>query len=334
MADYADAASLDPEQFVAKYSDGYVDGASDDDDEDDVEEALAAHAGPVDSGSADWKQIITSMNAPSKLKLSGAYLREAQDQKHRMGDLLEGCFSVYKQKNPGDPTGANFYTWLDAMPDYDRVLMVSNVPSSGGHSAALMRGGTGDRNIKPSMVKAFMKGVAYLDKAGRKSYRVTFKAGTAFMKEKDADVELSTAEMSTVFSGKGFGIWVISDKGKLYVGNHIKGMVHHSSFLAGAEVMCGGEMWARNGKILFLSAKSGHYHPGRDNMDWALRVFETCVSNFDEIKVLMWKKSDRKLCMVSPMTFFSSYDWDVWGAISKYEMPRLKAGNFASFPTG
>lgn len=57
-------------------------------------------------------------------------------------------------------------------------------------------------------------------------------------------VPLSTAEMSTVFSGKGIGIWVMSEKGKLYVGNHVKGMIHHSSFLAGANVIGDGRQAA------------------------------------------------------------------------------------------
>ena len=329
---YADAASLGVEEFASKYTYAEeLEASGGSPYEDDVELGMAEHDTAVpEPGSPEWKQLIADLPAAPKLSLGGAYLHEKQDPKHRMGDLLESSFSVYQQKHPEDPAGAHFYTWLDAMPDYERVLLVSNATS--GHSAVLMRGGaTG--NIKPSMVKAFMKGVAYLDKAGRKSRQVHFNAGTAFQDTAEGRNPLSTAEMSTVFSGKGFGIWVISEKGKLYVGNHIKGMVHHSSFLAGASVMCGGEMWARNGKILLLTAKSGHYQPRRENMQWALQALETCVSNFGEIKVMVWKPYQPQVYLVSPATFSSSYDWRPWGNISKDEMTRLRAGNFASFPS-
>ena len=316
----------DPEQFVSAFDNDY------DDDESDVEDELEALAGSP-PGSTDWKRYIGSFPKPASRELGPAYKREAQDPKHRMGDLLEACFHVYERKHPGDPTGVNFYQWLDDMADWDRVMLVS------GHG--LMRDSR-DANVKPSMVKAFMKGVAYLDKAGRKTRRVFFNGGSAFFKAGEAGtgalggavmVPLNTSEMSTVFSGKGFGIWVMSEKGKLYVGNHIKGMLHHSSFLAGANVMCGGEMWARNGKIVFLTAKSGHYNPSIEHLCWALRVLQTCVDNFDSIKVMAWTNASNRLLLVPPQTvLWSANLYTAWGPISAAEGRRLRAGDFASFP--
>lgn len=311
-----------------------VDYVDYDEDESDVEDEMDALAGSP-PGSPDWKRLIASFPRPESRELGPAYKREAQDPKHRMGDLLETCFKAYEQKHPGDPTGVHFYHWLDEMTDWDRLMLVS------GH--ALIRDVSKDQNIKPSMVKAFMKGVAYMDKSARKSHRVFFNGGAAFFKTGEAGTgalggvvmaPLSTAEMSTVFSGKGFGIWVISEKGKLYVGNHVKGLVHHSSFLSGANVMCGGEMWARNGKILLVTAKSGHYNPGTEHLAWALRVLETCVDNFDHIKVMAWRTGTDKLLLIAPRTLL----WDTagyysaWGKITQNEMSRLRAGNFASFP--
>jgi hypothetical protein len=226
-----------------------------------------------------------------------------------MGDLLEHCFKVYERQNPGDKEGKHLYHWLDAMPDLDRVIMVASSP--------LVRNTAKEENVKPSMVKAFMKGVAYLDKAGRKSHKLFFTGGTAITK-----------------TGKGFGIRVMSEKGKLYVGNHVKGMIHHSSFLAGASVMCGGEMRARMGKIEFLSAKSGHYSPSSEHMVWALTVLETCVSNFDDIKVMAWRSGTQTpLRLISPRTLiFDPNEYETWQKISPDEMARLRPGNFASFP--
>jgi hypothetical protein len=341
MAHYSNV-SLDPEEFAKSYAIAYatndaVEYTPNDNggysNEAIVDEALAAHGGAA-AAPPPWKEIIANIGPAQALSLGERYVREAQDRKHRMGDLLEGCFKEYLRKNPGDQEGKDFYHWLDAMPDLERVMMVANADRAGKESAGMMRGSqTG--NIKPSMVKAFMKGVAYLDRAGRRSYRVSFNAGTLYAKSGEGETELSTMQMSTVFSGKGFGIWVISKKGNLYVGNHVKGMLHHSSFLAGAKVMCGGEMWARNGKILFLSGKSGHYEPGKENMDWALNVLENCVDNFDAIKVAAWRAgADSPVYLVSPRTFLWSRDWKTWGKFSKDEMARLQGGNFAGFPSG
>ena len=72
---------------------------------------------------------------------------------------------------------------------------------------------------------------------------------------------LDTAEMSTAFSGKGWGIFVMSPDGKMYVGNHEVGQFHHSSFLAASDVAGAGELQATDGKITTISNKSGHYHP-------------------------------------------------------------------------
>jgi hypothetical protein len=126
----------------------------------------------------------------------------------------------------------------------------------------------------------------------------------------------------------------MSESGKLYVGKHVKGMIHHSSFLAGADVMCGGEMWARNGKIELLTAKSGHYNPGIEHLVWALKVLETCVDNFDAIKVMAWSTRTDKLLLVAPRTILwdTSGLYTAWGPITPDEGARLRAGNFASFP--
>ncbi len=318
---FRDADPLEFSDGIGDFDDAY------DDDGSDVEDAMDALAGSP-PGSADWKQYIASFERPESRQLRPAYERERADPKHRMGDLLEECFKVYAQKHPEDAQGVRFYQWLDGMGDWDRTMLIS------GHG--LVRGGNPakDHTVKPSMVKAFMKGVAYLDKAQRKNHRVYFSGGTATFRNGPTEVPLSTADMSTVFSGKGFGIWVISEGGKLYVGNHVKGMVHHSSFLAGANVMCGGEMWARNGKILFITAKSGHYNPGTEHLSWALRVLETCVDNYDDIKVMAWRRNTSRLLLVAPYKIIwdTSGYYAAWGDITQDEMSRLRAGNFASFP--
>ena len=97
--------------------------------------------------------------------------------------------------------------------------------------------------------------------------------------------------------------------------------------------MCGGEVWARQGKIEFLTAKSGHYKPTIEHLRWALVVLQTCVNNFDQIKVMVWKKTLGTLVVVPPsrITCNAPY-YAAWGTISQDEKALLRQGKFDSFP--
>lgn len=72
---------------------------------------------------------------------------------------------------------------------------------------------------------------------------------------------LDTNSMVTAFSGPGHAIYVMSQEGNLHVGSHSVGHRHHSSLLAGSAVAGAGELRATNGRLEWLSNKSGHYCP-------------------------------------------------------------------------
>ena len=356
MADYADLR-LDPVGYNAAVSayedpaDMYGAGAEDDDEEEIEEEMSGFAAGFVAHRTkAEWEQLVASIPAQPSLSLQGNYSYEKQDSKHRMGDMLAGCVEAYK--NSGSML--SMYEWLDAMPDWDRLMLIKDITSHGtawmrlnGKYAApptdlfkpiSMKNDVAFKaiaartspdidkrgNLSPSMVKAFMKGVAYLDQDGRKSYRVKFRGGTAMQNDK----EFTTVDMKTVFSGDGFGIWVMNDKGKMYSGSHVKGMMHHSSFLAGGDVMCGGEVYAANGKIRFLSAKTGHYQASMHNLMWVLNVLRVSVSNFDEINVLAWSGDNAMMVPASKLAF-SHYD--AWGKLTPEQNGWLRGKQFMKF---
>ena len=86
---------------------------------------------------------------------------------------------------------------------------------------------------------------------------------------------LDTAKMVTHFSGPGFGIYVMSNTGRLYVQSHSVGHYHHSSLLAGSPVACAGELKVTNGIMSWLSNKSGHYTPGRGHLLQVLGMLQT-----------------------------------------------------------
>jgi hypothetical protein len=78
-------------------------------------------------------------------------------------------------------------------------------------------------------------------------------------------VPLDTGAMVSNASGPGFGIFVMSKEGDVYVGSHKVGIFHHSSFLGGGQVAAAGEMKVVGGKLEMLTNKSGHYKPKHEN---------------------------------------------------------------------
>ncbi|MEO5859349.1 MAG: hypothetical protein ABIR33_10405 [Pyrinomonadaceae bacterium] len=80
------------------------------------------------------------------------------------------------------------------------------------------------------------------------------------------DVAWDTTHTETHFSGKGWGIFVVSPEGKIYGGTHKAGKHHHSSFLGGGMVMAAGEIVCYGGIPRMITAKSGHYAPTPENL--------------------------------------------------------------------
>src|SRR5579883_3113233 len=76
----------------------------------------------------------------------------------------------------------------------------------------------------------------------------------------------STIGYQTHFSGHGWGIFVCSADGKLYVHSHEVNVFHHSTFLAGGSVAAAGEIVIDDGQIKMISCKTGHYRSGPDEM--------------------------------------------------------------------
>jgi hypothetical protein len=61
-------------------------------------------------------------------------------------------------------------------------------------------------------------------------------------------------------------IFVMDEKGKIYVydGDYLSEtmeLIFHSSLLAGKPVASAGEIFVKDGKIVIINDRSGHYHP-------------------------------------------------------------------------
>lgn len=264
-----------------------------------VSEAFTDLMESMDDDDDDDEDVLG--DAIDYLSLAATYQREKEDKKHRMGDLLALSHSIYKNikhayRSGNQPTGdihpavksimpdlmanANrmkFYDWLDAIPELPRIMMIAHHP--------LMRIRHNlQGNLAPSMVVAFLRGVAYLDAQARQKYALTIQG--IIMQN---GVPFTTENMSTVHSGKGYAIWVAGGNPvTFYAGNHVKGQFHHSSFLAGEPVVCGGEMVARAGKILLMTGKTGHYQAQTVHFARAMRLLQGHGVDPASIKVQLW----------------------------------------------
>jgi len=82
-------------------------------------------------------------------------------------------------------------------------------------------------------------------------------------------------------------IYVTDCDGKFYVGQKIKGQFHHSSFLAGGAICAAGGIKVREGKLLEINPKSGHYKPAQHHFNALIeRLKNEKISLDDDVKVV------------------------------------------------
>jgi len=113
----------------------------------------------------------------------------------------------------------------------------------------------------------------YIDESEAKKHHVAVKHGIFRTMDPMNDLPFDTKGNSTLFSGLGWAIFVVDMDGKLYCGDHVEGKFHHSTFLAGGAVQSAGELAAEAGEIKVVTAKSGHYTPGMEQMTQFLKLF-------------------------------------------------------------
>ncbi len=79
-----------------------------------------------------------------------------------------------------------------------------------------------------------------------------------------------TSGMFAMGVGAGHAIFVMDPNGAFYAGRHKVAAFHHSSFLGGGKVASAGTMKITQGKLVSITAKSGHYIPGPRQLRLAL----------------------------------------------------------------
>lgn len=119
-----------------------------------------------------------------------------------------------------------------------------------------------------AMMEVLFLGEGVVDGDGapiRECYRVTFDANGLAVNNDGSP--FTTRDMETAHSGDGWGVFVVDPNGKLYARSHEVGYFHHSTFLAGRPVAAAGELLSDDtGKIRLITAKTGHYKAGLEEM--------------------------------------------------------------------
>ncbi|ESR49888.1 hypothetical protein CICLE_v10033816mg [Citrus x clementina] len=134
--------------------------------------------------------------------------------------------------------------------------------------------------------------IKYLGPQGRERYQYIIVEG--ILVNKQTGTLLSTNHGS---EGSKW-IFVMSASKKLYAGEKRKGSFHHSSFLAGGATLAAGRLMAEGGKLMSVSAYSGHYRPSNENLDNFLAFLKENGVDAGKVQVISVTE-DNESCGIS-----------------------------------
>lgn len=267
-----------------------------------IDTKISWFAGSMPTGPRKTRHVDRIGNHRSTVPLSRGpgtdYLKEKEDPGHRMGNLIE-LLEKYV------PPGRRLYEWMGSLSYLD--------------VCGLMRRENLSQEAIQKLAPAFIRGVRYLDAAARVSYRVDIVKGVLHWANRPLDTKIQKLE--TVFSGAGWGIWVLSPGGEFYTGSHKTGEFHHSSFLSGEPVKAAGEWQVIDGKIQYITGKTGHYRCNVNALVLALRQLAGMDALKDSAHVLIWENG--KACTVPASNFMRDKalqdKCEVWGKNPMFE---------------
>ena len=70
------------------------------------------------------------------------------------------------------------------------------------------------------------------------------------------------------------------------------GVLNHSSFLSGKDVICAGSVRATNGRITRIDNLSGHYKPKRAQLWFAVCALKNCNVDLTQMEVVIAHEGD------------------------------------------
>ncbi|XP_062182853.1 IQ domain-containing protein IQM3-like [Phragmites australis] len=192
------------------------------------------------------------------LKLAFQHWIEAIDPRHRYGHNLHFYYDVWFQSQAGQP----FFYWLDI--------------------------GEGKDIDLPECPRALLKKqcIKYLGPQEREHYEYIINEGKIIHKQSLEPLDTSRGPKGTKW------IFVMSTIKRLYAGKKERGVLQHSSFLAGGTTIAAGRFTAENGVIKSIWAYSGHYKPSAENLSNFMNFLEENGVDLKEVVVRSSTKED------------------------------------------
>ncbi|XP_004249826.1 IQ domain-containing protein IQM3-like [Solanum lycopersicum] len=184
-------------------------------------------------------------------KLAFQHWIEAIDPRHRYGHNLHIYYEEWCKTESGQP----FFFWLD-LGDGKKVDF-EECPRS---------------KLQKQIIK-------YLGPQEREHYEYIVAEGK-IVHEKTGNVLDTTKGLPGAK-----WIFVMSTSRRLYAGEKKKGLFHHSSFLAGGATSAAGRLVVMDGRVVSISAYSGHYRPTEDRLDSFLSFLNENGVNLDEVEI-------------------------------------------------
>ncbi|CAL4995539.1 unnamed protein product [Urochloa decumbens] len=192
------------------------------------------------------------------LKLAFQHWIEAIDPRHRYGHNLHFYYDAWCQSQAGQP----FFYWLDVGEGKD--LDLPECP-------------------RPKLRKQCIK---YLGPQERGNYEYIINEGKIIHKQSGEPLDTSQGPKGTKW------IFVMSTAKRLYAGKKERGVLQHSSFLAGGTTIAAGRFTAENGIIKSIWAYSGHYKPSAENLSNFMTFLEENGVDLKEVEVRSSTKED------------------------------------------
>lgn len=193
---------------------------------------------------------------------------EMQDKYHRYGTYLKPYYDLWLSQNCEQP----FFHWLDL----GDGLTADSSPKFR----------TRRRSVSRDVLDTTR--VHYCTESERESYKV---------RVRESDGCLVWASKTPLAPGASFNevvdttgdddrwIFVIDAQGECLVNRKVKGLFHHSSFVAGEPVRAAGRISVRQGRIASVGPNSGHYRTTREQLVHAVHNFFDSVVPIAEIPI-------------------------------------------------
>lgn len=179
---------------------------------------------------------------------------------------------------------------LPPLPSSVKEIFPSAFPPST-KNISLLKSYRGEKNAKKASQiyqAPLAYGVSYLGPEERVEYLVRFGDNGRIYDYRGKLIDTSFSlhyDINRKKEGMTHAIFVLSPSGHMYLSTiSEEGMFHHSTFLAGKEVIFAGEIKVIAGKIIFFNNASGHYQTPTDAHQKLLTFFK-----------MLWKEKTPKI---------------------------------------